>query len=57
MQELVSGSLVMIQPAWHQVSGSNDHRAGEWYQTSSMSALMAGIYEGQTSYGENRKHG
>jgi acetolactate decarboxylase len=54
---LVSGSLAMIQPAWHHVSGSNDHRAGELYQTSLMSALMAGIYEGETTYGEIREHG
>jgi acetolactate decarboxylase len=47
----------MIQPAWHHVSGSNDHRAGELYQTSLMSALMAGIYEGETTYGEIREHG
>src|SRR5579864_7236366 len=54
---LESGSLAMIQPAWHHVSGSNDHRAGELYQTSLMSALMAGIYEGEMNYGEIRKHG
>jgi acetolactate decarboxylase len=53
----VSGSLAMIQPAWHHVSGSNDHRAGELYQTSLMSALMAGIYDGEVTYGEMRKHG
>jgi len=47
----------MIQPAWHHVSGSDNHRAGELYQTSLMSALMAGIYEGQATYGEIRKHG
>jgi acetolactate decarboxylase len=54
---VVSGSLAMIQPAWHHVSGSNDHRAGELYQTSLMSALMAGIYEGEATYGQIRKHG
>lgn len=54
---LVSGSLAMIQPAWHHVSGSNDPRAGELYQTSLMSALIAGIYEGEMTYGEIRKHG
>jgi len=54
---LVSGSLAMIQPAWHHVSGSNDHRAGELYQVSLMSALIAGIYEGDATYGEIRKHG
>jgi len=51
------GTLAMLQPAWHYVSGSNDHRAGELYQTSLMSALMAGIYEGQATYGEIRQHG
>ena len=54
---VASGSLAMIQPAWHHVSGSNDHRAGELYQTSLMSALMAGIYEGETTYGQIRKYG
>jgi acetolactate decarboxylase len=53
----LSGSLAMIQPAWHHVSGSSDHRVGELYQTSLMSALMAGIYEGEATYGEIRKHG
>jgi acetolactate decarboxylase len=54
---VVSGSLAMIQPAWHHISGSDDHRAGELYQTSLMSALMAGIYEGEETYGQIRKHG
>jgi acetolactate decarboxylase len=53
----VSGSFAMIQPAWHHVSGSADHRVGELYQTSLMSALMAGVYEGEITYGEIRKHG
>jgi acetolactate decarboxylase len=47
----------MIRPAWHRVSGSEDHRAGELYQTSLMSALIAGLYEGEMTYGEIRKHG
>jgi acetolactate decarboxylase len=54
---VVTGSLAMIPPAWHHVSGSNDLRAGELYQTSLMSALIAGIYEGEAPYGEIRKHG
>jgi len=54
---LESGSLAMIQPAWHHMSGSNDHRAGELYQTSLMSALIAGVYEGETTYGQIRKYG
>jgi acetolactate decarboxylase len=51
------GTLAMIQPAWHHLSGSDDHREGEVYQTSLMSALMAGIYEGDASYGQIREHG
>jgi acetolactate decarboxylase len=58
MQEpTVSGSLAMIQPAWHHVSGSSDPKAGELYQTSLMSALIAGIYEGEETYGHLRKYG
>ena len=53
----VAGSLAMIQPSWHHVSGSKDHRAGELYQTSLISALTAGIYEGEMTYGEILKHG
>jgi acetolactate decarboxylase len=51
------GSLKMIQPVWHHVSPGQDHAAGELYQTSLMTALLNGIYEGQTTYGELRKHG
>jgi acetolactate decarboxylase len=47
----------MIQPAWHHVSGSENYQAGELYQTSLMSALIAGLYEGEMTYGELRKHG
>jgi len=43
----VSGSLGMIQPAWHQVSGSEAYQDGVLYQTSLMSALIAGLYEGE----------
>jgi len=53
----VSGSLAMIQPAWHHVSGSEDYQAGELYPTSLMSALIAGLYQGQMTYGEIRQHG
>jgi hypothetical protein len=52
-----SGSLAMIQPAWRYVSGSEDYGAGELYQTSLMSALLAGVYVGEMTYGEIRKHG
>jgi acetolactate decarboxylase len=54
---LVSGSLAMIQSAWHHMSGCDDHREGELYQTSLMSALTAGVYEAETTYGQIRKNG
>jgi acetolactate decarboxylase len=54
---VVEGSLAMVKPAWHHLSSGSDHVAGELYQTSLMSALMAGIYEGEVTYGELRKHG
>jgi acetolactate decarboxylase len=47
----------MIQPAWHHVSRSDAYQRGELYQTSLMSALIAGLYEGEMTYGEIRKHG
>jgi acetolactate decarboxylase len=54
---IASGSLAMVQPAWHRVSGSEDYRAGVLYQTSLMSALIAGLHDGDTTYREIRKHG
>ena len=54
---LATGSLAMAQPVWHHVSGNNDHQAGELYQTSLMSALMAGIYQGEATYGQIRRYG
>lgn len=51
------GSLALIQPAWHRVSGSEDYRAGELYRNSLISALFAGRYEGEMTYGEIRKFG
>ncbi len=54
---LATGSLAMVQPVWHHLSGNNDHQAGELYQTSLMSALMAGIYQGEATYGQIRKYG
>ena len=53
----IPGSLEMVQPVWHHVSGSQDYQAGELYQTSLISALCAGLFEGDVTYGEIRKHG
>jgi hypothetical protein len=41
-----------VKPAWHHLSPGSDHAAGELYQTSLMSALLEGIYEGNVTYGE-----
>jgi acetolactate decarboxylase len=51
------GSLKMVQPVWHHFSPGRNHAAGELYQTSLMTALLDGVYEGETTYGEIRKHG
>ena len=53
----IEGSLKMIQPIWHHLSPGQHHAAGELYQTSLVAALLKGVYEGQTTYGELRKHG
>ena len=47
----------MLQPVWHHFSPGQNHVAGELYQTSLMTALLDGVYEGETTYGEIRKHG
>jgi acetolactate decarboxylase len=58
MSELtLEGSLALVKPAWHHLTPGSDHAAGELYQTSLMSALLEGIYEGEVTYGELRKHG
>ena len=54
---MVDGSLAMIAAA-AVASGHAAHAAaGELYQTSLMSALVEGIYEGQTRYGDLHAHG
>ena len=50
MSELtLEGSLALVKPAWHHLSPGSDHAAGELYQTSLMSALLEGIYEGDVT--------
>jgi acetolactate decarboxylase len=53
----LEGSLALVKPAWHHLTPGSDHAAGELYQTSLISALLEGIYEGDVTYGELRKHG
>jgi acetolactate decarboxylase len=58
MSELtLEGSLALVKPVWHHLSPGSDHAGGELYQTSLMSALLEGIYEGEVTYGELHKHG
>jgi len=47
----------MVQPVWHHLFPGGDHAAGELYQTSLMSALLQGIYEGETTFAELARHG
>jgi acetolactate decarboxylase len=56
-QKAIEGSLAMVPAAWKHLTGSKDHRAGELYQTSLMTALLDGVYEGDVTYGELHKHG
>ena len=51
------GSLAMVRAAWQHLTQSNDHHQAELYQTSLMTALVEGVYEGDVTYGELRKHG
>ena len=56
-ESILEGSLALVKSAWHHLTPGSDHAAGELYQTSLMSALLEGIYEGDVTYGELRKHG
>ena len=57
MEKAMEGSLAMVPAAWKYLAGSSDHHAGELYQTSLMTALLEGVYEGDVTYGELHKHG
>ncbi len=57
MEKVIEGSLAMVPAAWRHLNGSDDHHAGELYQTSLMTALLEGVYEGDVTYGELHKHG
>ncbi len=56
-QRPLAGSLEMIRAAWQHLTKSNDHQQAELYQTSLMTALLEGVYEGDVTYGELSKHG
>jgi acetolactate decarboxylase len=53
----ISASLSMLQPVWHSLNPGGTTGHGELYQTSLMTALLEGIYEGAVTYGELHRHG
>lgn len=57
MHHPVESSFAMVRAAWQHLTRSNDHHQAELYQTSLMTALLEGVYEGDVTYGELRKHG
>jgi acetolactate decarboxylase len=52
-----SGALDLARPVWHHLHPSTPATAGELFQTSLMSALLSGVYEGTMTYGELHRHG
>ena len=57
MRVSTHGSLGLLPSLWHHLFPGSAPVAGELYQTSIMSALIDGIYEGDVTYGELHKHG
>jgi hypothetical protein len=51
------GSFALLLSLWHHLFPGKPAAAGELYQASVISALMNGVYEGDLTYGELRKHG
>jgi acetolactate decarboxylase len=51
------GSMALVPSAFSHVTGVEDTRSGELYQTSLMTALLEGVYEGEVTYGELHQHG
>jgi len=52
-----SGAFNLMRPAWHRIHPSSSAGDGELFQTSLMSALLSGVYEGTMTYGELHRHG
>jgi acetolactate decarboxylase len=52
-----SPCLSMLQPVWHSLHPGGPPGHGELYQTSLMTALLEGVYEGTVTYGELHRHG
>lgn len=51
------GNLGLLKPTWHHLTPSSPAGAGELFQTSLMTALLGGVYEGAVTYGELHRHG
>jgi len=56
-QAKISGSMAMVPAVWHHLSSGHAESSGELFQTSLMSALLDGVYEGSMTYGELHRHG
>lgn len=57
MPRSAHGSLALLPSLWHHLFPGDAPAAGELYQTSIMSALIDGVYEGDVTYGELHQHG
>jgi acetolactate decarboxylase len=53
----IEGSLAMLPSLWHCLSPEAGHKDAEMYQSSLMSALLGGVFDGTMTYGELHKHG
>jgi acetolactate decarboxylase len=51
------GSFGLLPPFWHHLAPSDEQSDGKLFQTSLMSALLNGVYEGTMTYGELHQHG
>lgn len=52
-----SAALGLMRPAWHRLHPASNAEGSELFQTSLMSALLSGVYEGTMTYGELHRHG
>lgn len=58
MNERVNSPIMSLAgAAWHTLHREATARQAELYQTSLLSALVGGVYQGQTTFGQLRKHG
>jgi acetolactate decarboxylase len=49
--------ISMLRPAWHHLNPTASAEEGELYQTSLLTALLQGVYDGETTFSELMHHG